>query len=569
MSAAGLLADGRPHVIRGLSMRERRVDALLALAVLGAGAAAAVLGASERSLAAGTLVLCVLAYAAASRVPLYAGGGCAPPTQLAFAPMLFVLPLPVVPLAVAAGCCLAAAVDVLGRHEHPDRLLSAAADAGYALAPVAVLAAAGEPDPATLIVAAAFAAQCGFDALLSVGREWLGRRIRPAVQLSVMGTVFGVDALLLPVGLLVAARTVDRPHALVVILPLIALLAAVTRDRNRHLGSALDRLQEVERERARVRSAFDRVGSALEARLDRSGMLEVALATALDALGADSGRARIDIEAGGCSIALGADAGHALLARAEMAAIDAGAPVELREGAWSATALPLRGGDGGVAGALSLAIHGRPFAGDAGELLTYLAVQTAASLESIELNERLLRQATTDELTGLTNHRRFHEVLEREVRRARRSGLPLSLALLDVDDFKRFNDEHGHQCGDQVLRAVGAVLRDRSRATDEPARYGGEEMAVILPGTDAAGAHAVAEDLRAAIAALEVPAGDCALGVTASFGIAQLGSDLPDRETLIAGADAALYEAKRAGKNRTAAHRRPDDRRPQRPPVMS
>jgi diguanylate cyclase (GGDEF)-like protein len=554
MSAAGLLADARPHVVRGLSLRERRVEALLALAVLGAGAAAAAFATSERSLSPWALVLCVLTYAVASRVPLYAGAGCALPTQLAFVPMLFVLPLPAVPLAVAAGCCLGAAADVLARRHHADRLLTATADAGYALAPVAVLAAAGEPDGASLVVAGAFAAQCALDALLSVAREWLGRRIRPAVQLSVMGTVYGVDALLLPVGLVVAAEAVAHPHALVAVVPLIGLLAAVARDRNRHLGAALDRLQEVQRERGRARAAFDRVGGALESRLDRRGMLEVALATAIDAVGADAGRARVETPGGRCSVTLGADEGDALLDSVEAAAIEAAAPVEVWEDGWSATALPLRGGDGGVAGALSLTIRGRRFGSDAGELLAYLAVQTAASLESIELNERLLRQATTDELTGLSNHRRFQEVLEREVRRAQRTGLPLSIALLDVDDFKGFNDQHGHQCGDQVLRAVGAVLRDRSRATDEPARYGGEEMAVILPGTDATGAAIVAEGLRRAIAALALPVADSVLSVTASFGVAQLGTDLPDREALIAGADAALYEAKRAGKNRTARH---------------
>jgi diguanylate cyclase (GGDEF)-like protein len=347
-----------------------------------------------------------------------------------------------------------------------------------------------------------------------------------------------------------------RPLAVAAALPLIALLAAVARDRNRHLGAALERLQEVERERARVRAAFERVGGALETRLDRHGMLEVALATAIDAVGAHAGRARIETAGSSCSVVLGPDAGDAsaaLLASAEAAALEAGAPTARRDGGWSATSLPLRGGDGAMAGALSVAIRGT-FGTDARELLTYLAVQTAASLESIELHERLRRQATTDELTGLSNHRHFQEVLEREVQRARRTGLPLSLVLLDVDDFKRFNDQHGHQCGDRVLQAVGAVLRGRSRAADEPARYGGEEMAVILPDTDAAGAEAVGEELRAAIAALELPAADCVLSVTASLGVAQLGADAPDREALIAGADAALYAAKRAGKNRTARH---------------
>jgi diguanylate cyclase (GGDEF)-like protein len=562
VSAAGLLADARPHRARRLSPRELRVELALAAVVVGAGAAVFALVASGRPPALAELALCVLAYAAATRVPLYAGAGCALPTQLAFVPMLLLLALPLVPLAVVAGCCLGAAVDVLARRERPEHLVTAAADAGYALAPVAVLAAFGEPAPgdrAWVVLAAALAAQYTLDALLSVGREWLGRRIRPAVQLSVMGTVYGVDALLAPIGFLVAAHAAARPAAVVLALPPIALLAVVARDRNRHLGSALDRLGEVERQRERVQTAFDRVGRALEARLDRRGMLEVALATAIDAVGAATGRARIDTAAAGSTVVAGPDAGvepAGLLVAVEGAAMEEAAPVARQGDGWSAAALPLRGGDGTVAGALSVTIRGDAFAGDAAEILTYLAVQTAASLESIELHERLRRQAVTDELTGLSNHRRFQEVLYREVGRAGRTGAPLSLVLLDVDDFKRFNDQHGHQCGDQVLRAVGAVLRERSRAGDEPARYGGEELAVILPGTDADGACAAAEDLRAAIAALALTDGaGGVLGVTASFGVAELGAEVPDREALIAGADAALYAAKRAGKDRTAAHR--------------
>jgi diguanylate cyclase (GGDEF)-like protein len=562
VSAAGLVADARPDLARRLSPRELRVELVLAGVVVGAGAAVAALVASDRPAAVGVLALCVLAYAVATRVPLYAGAGCALPTQLAFVPMLFLLPLPAVPLAVVAGCCLGATVDVLPGRERPEHLITAVADAGYALAPVAVLVAFGEPAPGDHgwpALGAALAAQCTLDALLSVSREWLGRRIRPAVQLSVMGTVYGVDALLAPIGFLVAAYAATRPVAVVLALPPIVLLAAVARDRNRHLGAALERRSDVESERERVREAFDRVGGALEARLDRRGMLDVALATAIDAVGADAGRASIETVDGCCTVAIGADAGDgsaAMLASAEAAAAEAGAPVALHRDGWSATSLPLRGGDGAAAGALSLTVRGRSFGSDAVEILTYLAVQTAASLESIELHERLRLQAATDELTGLSNHRRFQEVLEREVERARRTGLPLSLVLLDVDHFKRFNDDHGHQCGDRVLQAVGGVLSERCRAGDEPARYGGEELTVILPGTGVAGARTTAEDLRAAIAALELPggSGDGVLRVTASFGVAELGADLPDRESLIAGADAALYAAKRAGRNRTEAH---------------
>jgi len=162
------------------------------------------------------------------------------------------------------------------------------------------------------------------------------------------------------------------------------------------------------------------------------------------------------------------------------------------------------------------------------------------------------RQAVTDDLTGLANLRAFTSVLERELERSRRFDTPLGLVLLDLDDFKRVNDTYGHQQGDEVLAQVAGVLRDLSRDLDAPARYGGEELAVVLPQTDSEGAAHLAERMREAVEALEVPrvGGGEPLRVTASFGVASLPDGASDREGLIAAADAALYRAKGMGKNR-------------------
>jgi diguanylate cyclase (GGDEF)-like protein len=124
--------------------------------------------------------------------------------------------------------------------------------------------------------------------------------------------------------------------------------------------------------------------------------------------------------------------------------------------------------------------------------------------------------------------------------------------MLDIDDFKRINDTFGHPQGDVVLLEVGRVLRSLSRDIDEPARYGGEEMAVVLPQTDLNGAELLAERMRTAIEALEIKRldGKGDLRITASFGVASLPVCASDKESLIAEADAALYRAKRAGKNR-------------------
>ncbi len=118
-------------------------------------------------------------------------------------------------------------------------------------------------------------------------------------------------------------------------------------------------------------------------------------------------------------------------------------------------------------------------------------------MENVGLHETVQRQAVTDELTGLFNHRRFQEFLDAEVERARRfPDQPVGLILLDLDDFKSVNDTYGHQQGDLVLREVSRVLQETSREIDAPSRYGGEELAVVLPGTDLEGAYDMAERVR-------------------------------------------------------------------------
>jgi diguanylate cyclase (GGDEF)-like protein len=203
-------------------------------------------------------------------------------------------------------------------------------------------------------------------------------------------------------------------------------------------------------------------------------------------------------------------------------------------------------------GAISIARHGEPFTREEEELLEYLAGQAVVSIENASLHETVERQAVTDELTGLANVRAFTSALDRELERSRRFDTPLALVMLDLDDFKRVNDTYGHQQGDEVLAQVAGVLRDISRELDTPARYGGEEMAVVLPQTDVDGAELLAERIREAVEALPVPRmrGGGALHVTASFGVASVPDEAADRESLIAAADAALYRAKRGGKNR-------------------
>jgi diguanylate cyclase (GGDEF)-like protein len=191
------------------------------------------------------------------------------------------------------------------------------------------------------------------------------------------------------------------------------------------------------------------------------------------------------------------------------------------------------------------------FNDDDRDVLRSLAAQTTLALENVLLHHQVQRQAVTDELTGLVNHRRFQELLSAEIEQVRRYHHQVGLIMLDVDNFKSVNDTYGHPQGDVVLRQVAHVVRESSRDADTPARYGGEEMALILPHTGLDGAQAIAERVRTAIEELRIPRLDRqgVLRVTASFGVAATSTGSKDQ--LIADADAALYGAKREGKNRT------------------
>jgi diguanylate cyclase (GGDEF)-like protein len=332
--------------------------------------------------------------------------------------------------------------------------------------------------------------------------------------------------------------------------------AALGKEFNSMAEELEERLEELQRERARLADAIRRVGESFTKSLDRVGLLEIVVQTAVDGVEAAAGRATIrrtgeerlrEVAATGDP-----DAYATVLHAAEAAALDAGQIAEIELGGASALAAPL-GGDGGV-GIVSVARGERRFTTGEHELFSYLTNQASVSVENVDLHETVQRQAVTDELTGLFNHRRFQEVMTQEVERARRYGQEMGLIMLDIDNFKRVNDTYGHLQGDMVLREVARVLRQSSREIDEPARYGGEEMAVALPQTDLEGAFRFAERVRRRIEALDLPLldGDGTLKVTASFGAASLASSTGDgKDALVAAADAALYRAKRSGKNRT------------------
>jgi diguanylate cyclase (GGDEF)-like protein len=169
----------------------------------------------------------------------------------------------------------------------------------------------------------------------------------------------------------------------------------------------------------------------------------------------------------------------------------------------------------------------------------------------IGYTSELVYLASTDPLTGSANRRSFVEKSEIEIARAQRYDRPLSLLMLDVDRFKAINDTYGHAAGDAVLRAIGDTLRANLRTTDILGRIGGEEFAILLVETTLPSAALLAEKLRLQLAALVIRHGAHELRFTASFGVAPLGAGLDDALRV---ADELLYEAKRAGRNRIAAH---------------
>lgn len=186
-----------------------------------------------------------------------------------------------------------------------------------------------------------------------------------------------------------------------------------------------------------------------------------------------------------------------------------------------------------------------------------LLARVKTHLRLKQLSDELQRRAASDALTGLANRGHFDQRLQLEWARAARGGEALSLILLDVDHFKKFNDRYGHPAGDACLRAVADALALRARrSTDLVARVGGEEFAVLLPHTHAAGAQQAAEQLRAAVAALGIPHGasDTAAHVTISLGVASWQPVAPvtadGPQALIDRADRALYAAKSQGRNR-------------------
>lgn len=292
---------------------------------------------------------------------------------------------------------------------------------------------------------------------------------------------------------------------------------------NRMAAQLEQRLAELETERSRMRDATTRFGEALMATHDPGQLVRVVVESAVESTGATGG------------VVLGP---HGELARAGDP--DAGA---------ERISFPLRIGSSDFG---QLVLASNSFEAEQVETATSLANQVVVALENARLHRLVERQALVDSLTGLANRRSVEETLRSELARAARFRDEVCVVFADLDFFKRVNDKYGHAAGDEVLKAFAAALRETVRESDVAARWGGEEFALVLTGTGSNGGARLAERARVAIEAcsVQMPNGEM-VSVTASFGVASF-PETQELGELLAAADSALYEAKRAGRNRVA-----------------
>jgi diguanylate cyclase (GGDEF)-like protein len=481
--AERLLEDSWATRSRGVDGRELVTELVAGALFLAAGAGLLLVPGAAAGFDIAIAAALVLLYALVSRVEFPVGAGYVFPSQLVLVPMLLLLPPATVPLLVAAGLVVVRMHDLARRRGSALRLLFAIPDAWHAVGPALVLVIAGAPRLGLSnlpLLGAALLCGCLFDAGSATLREAAARGIAPQLQIKVLAHVVMVDACLAPIGFLAGLAATRHAAAVLLVLPLAALLMLLARDRDARIEQAQSRLQLAIRERSRLQSAVRRMGDAFAAKLDLDALVDIMLRGSIEAVDADTGCLRlVGSEPRTLPENAPEDLCAALQAAADAATAGSGAEQVHHDAGW-ALALPFGvAAPDGLSGAVSFARRARPFQDDEIALLTELMSKARTAAADILGHRALREQAISDPLTGLGNRRKMAEGLGAWFAGAE-DRPPRLLMLFDLDGFKTYNDTFGHPAGDALLTHLGAKLAAAVAPYGEAYRLGGDEFCAVL-----------------------------------------------------------------------------------------
>jgi diguanylate cyclase (GGDEF)-like protein/PAS domain S-box-containing protein len=529
---ADLIERSRERAEQGSDRRERATELVVSAAFVAAAIALLLVLTKPvgpvLQTAGWLLAICVCLL----RVEFDVGEGSTRPVQLVLVPMLVLLPPPLVPLLVAIAHLLAALPDIVARRMRPERATLTIANSWFAVGPALVVTATGVPDSwslsAAAIVVAALAAEIVLDLTISAVRLRVGIGIDIRTQLGLFGWVYLVDVLLTPIGLLAAVASREDALAAGAVLPLAALLAVFARERRGRIENALELHRQASEEEARLQSIVQNSSDVI-AILEADGRIRTLTGSVTPLFGSEW-RAAI-----GTSVFERAHPDDGDLLRAFLADVAGSAPGESRELEWR------------MASAEAAWRHVETVATNLlddprlkGIVLTARDVNERKALE-----EQLRHRAFHDPLTQVANRALFYDRIEHVLAREARDDRLVSVLFLDLDDFKRLNDQHGHAAGDDVLIEVASRLRDAVRAGDTVARLGGDEFGVLVESvSSAAEAVQVAERILGAFRE-EFGSGGVRTPLAASVGIAISAPGDRGVDELLRKADLAMYAAKR------------------------
>jgi diguanylate cyclase (GGDEF)-like protein len=539
-----LLEDSWGSRVRVADGREWLVESVAATSFLVAAVALFDLAPSVRAFDPVLALTLLGLYAFTSRIIKFPiGAGYVVPSSLVLVPMLLVLPPAAVPLLVAGGMVLGALGELIARRTRPELLFFSIADAWHSIGPAFVLAVFGPGRGTPGLVAlyiAAFAAGCVVDLVTATMREAAAAGVAPRLQVRVILVVWLIDACIAPLGVLIALAVARYSATVVLLIPFTAVMLLFSRERSARIERAQQHMEILARERSRLQNAVQCLGDAFAAKLDLPALAGTVLRGSIEALDADAGRVTLRGSLEPVRIELGAGAHAALLSCAEGAARSSDEPRQLQQDGTWALGVPfsLAGESAGAMGALAVSRADRSFRQD--ELTVLLGLVERARQAAVEIigHEKLRVQALTDPLTRLGNRRKL--ALDFEQRRAGAESVsPLSLALLDLDGFKGYNDTFGHGAGDDLLAQVADRLTAALAGDGAAYRLGGDEFCVVS--SDAP------EDLEAtlALALAAVRAQTVGNGVGASYGAVLIPHEASELADALRIADQRMYARKR------------------------